>query len=184
MWPPRVADPPTLPFMEEREVPLALDEVTAKPPPEPSFTPSRLAEVREKVERRTGVVSPVLVYDRKNPSGRTRGDAVLNPTNEDRVALVRSRYLRAALTGAQIVFLLALALSPSYLHIAAMAVVGALAGLLARELGSSEQSWALSLGLAGVPVGWIGGMPMVLFCVTVLAAAGWILGLVRDEEMA
>ena len=162
---------------------LAVDE-DCRPPEVPEFTPGRIAA---KAGHKVVPDAPpaAVVYDRKNPSGRTRADRVLRPTDEDRVERIRLKHRNAAAMGATASGLLVLLLmSPALLHWLVIVAAGALSGWLAYDFGDSEISWACSLGLVGIPAAFHHGLGGALVAFLFLAAAGWFIGFVRDAEMS
>ncbi len=182
VWPPRIANPPKLPFSSDEPLGLAIDE-DCRPPEVPEFTPGRLvAKAGAKVEPEAAPAA--VVYDRRNPSGRTRGDRILRPTDEDREArLFIKRRNAAAMAATATGLLVLLLMAPSLLYWIGLVCVGGACGWLSYDLGDSEISWACSLGLVGIPTGWnhgLGGMVVAFFF---MAAAGWFIGFVRDAEL-
>jgi hypothetical protein len=186
VWPPRISDPPRLPYSEDF-MDLALDPA-GRVPEAPEFSPSRLtgriAHTRGNQERPDPVPGAV-VYDPRNPSGRTRGDKVLRPTAEDRVERLWRKRRDAALTGAAVVgAILLILVSPSALLFLTTLVVAAIAGWVAYDLGDSEVTWAASMAVVGIPLGWNYGVQGMLIAVLFMAGTGWFTGFARDANLS
>lgn len=182
VWPPRIEDPPQLPYSSGEPLSLLVDP-EALPPEPPEFMPGRLAaKAGESVV--PDAVPSAVNYDRRNPTGRTRGDRVLRPTDQDRIDRLTRKRRNAAFMAASVVGgLVFLPMAPSLLQWLGLVVVGAAAGWAAYDLGDSEVSWALSLGFVGIPAAWshdVGGM---LIAFLFFAAAGWFVGFVRDANL-
>lgn len=183
VWPPRIANPPRLPFSSDEPLGLSVDE-DCRPPELPEFTPGRMA-AKAGTKVVPDAAPAAVIYDRKNPSGRTRGDRVLRPTDEDRVNRLmlkrRNAALMAASAAGMLVFIL---ISPPLAQWLLVVAAGALSGWLAYDLGDSEVSWAGSMGLVGIPAGFHHDLGGVFVALLFMAAAGWFIGFVRDAEMS
>ena len=139
IWPPKIASPPPLPFQEAPPVELALDEA-AVPPEPPEFTPSKLKAPTPLSAGPEGAPAAV-VFDPKNPNGRTRGDAVLHPTNDDRTKRIKGKRFHAAVTAGLAIALVTTVLAElPIIGWIGMCAGGSLAGWLAYDRGHTEVS--------------------------------------------
>jgi hypothetical protein len=183
-WPPPLVEAQRLRMVPEREAPLELAP-SSLPVPEPEFTPTRLPlqAHRQPEEERT---VQAVVYDRKNPSGRTRRDRVLRPNEQERAQEQVARRLRAAACG-----LLAVAAttpvlaSPSAGGWILMAVGGALAGVAALETMDSEVSWGITMAILGSLLGVFYGPAglsifQAMIAGLVFGLSGWLTGKLRE----
>ncbi len=189
-WPPRLD--PCVERSEAAEAYLGpVLEVSvvadAAPPPEPVFAPGRLqgTDAWRHAQAATPGAGPRIVpFDPRNPSGRTRGDAVLHPNDSDRRRRVWLRRRRAATAGATaaVFVMVVLGHGPVALYVAA-AVLGAVGGAIANETSDTSWSWAPCLSLACSPVGLAQGTLGLLLMSAALAGAGWLIGLLRESDV-
>jgi hypothetical protein len=188
-WPPRIAEPPRLPFAPAQELDLTLDG-SSVPEPEPEFTPGKLA-VRQSAEKhelasrnRPEGQAKASAFDPRNPSGRTRGQKILYPTTADREERIRRQQRQAMLTASMVVGGLTLVFAG--LHLTgwiAVILAAAIAGRVAYAMGDSEWAWAVCLGAVGICMGMNYGFRGVRMGFLFLAAAGWITGNVRAARV-
>lgn len=185
-WPPRVPNPPPLPYAPTGGAELTLEE-SAIAPAEPDFTQARLDPARKEAAdlRRSEGDSKVVVYDRKNPSGRTHGDTVLRPTDEERDARIRRRQRAAALQAAIAVAIISrVFVTDSWTLVAWFTPVGAAAGWGAFEFGDSEWSWTAAMFFAAVICTWQHGVLAMALTGGLFTACGWLMGFTRDASMS
>ncbi|QDV04784.1 hypothetical protein Poly30_02770 [Planctomycetes bacterium Poly30] len=187
VWPPRIAEPPRLAYSEDEYMGLALDPLGKAPEP-PDFSRVRLtaqAKESQRPHEKRDLAPTAVVYDRHNPSGRTRGDKVLRPTEEDRIERMWRKRRGAAVTaafGAGLLTLILTSLPPLYL--AGVVLVAALSGWLAYDLGDTEITWAASMALIGLPIGWNYGTSGILIGLLFMSGVGWFTGFARDANLS
>ena len=184
VWPPRVLDPRALPGAPD-PLKCRIDETAeVEPVPEPQFSKGRMAERIETQKRRGTAQGSHVAFDPKNPSGRTRGDAVLRPTPEDRVARLRRQGRRAALTGAIATTILSAAIAqPSFVTLLVMILLGACAGLLAYHCGDNEMQWLFSLGATSLVLIAMERSPVMFLAAGCFGVVGYLIGYTRDASM-
>lgn len=199
-WPPRVGEPRTLPFSQASGQPLSVDESARAVDPH-QFQPGRLAgaaqgyrpgELAARVAdggaapaAASGERVQAVVFDPKNPSGRTRADAIFDAQPED-FARRQSELLRGAVLAGVVIELLVLGV-PSLLIGAKLGVwgwlrgvvAGALGGAAARYMGDGPVTWMVAMGLAAGLQALPLGPGAVLFAVPVGVTLAWVAGLSR-----
>lgn len=163
----------------------SIDETAeVEPVPEPQFSKGRLVERIETQRRRGTAQGSHVAFDPKNPSGRTRGDTVLRPTPEDRVARIRRQSRRAALTGAIATTILSAAIAqPSLATLLIMTVLGACAGFLAYLSGDNETQWLFSLGATSLVLIAREHNPVMFLAAGCFGVVGYLIGYTRDASM-
>ncbi len=196
-WPPRApeAPPPESAVLRELQgadaEPLALTLDESIVPEEcHEFQPGRLAQEAISGPRRSAIgPAPTpggppraLVFDPKNPSGRTRYDAIFDARDEDFRVRMRKLCLEAAMAGASLPVLVFVTLGhASLLWWMAGVIVGALGGISARAAGDSPMTWAAIMALVGVVISFVYPLAISQFTVpAALMAGGWIIGLTRE----
>ena len=196
-WPPKTkeAPPPESPLLrklqgaEGEPIPLVLEK-SSLPEELPEFQPGRLAQEAQSGPCRSALAAPpmpgepakALVFDPKNPSGRTRADAIFDARDEDFHARMNKLNREAAMAGAFLPMLVFLTLGhASFLWWIAGITIGATGGISARVAGDSPMTWAAIMGLVGVVISFVYPMALSHFMVPAgLMAGGWITGLVRE----
>lgn len=185
VWPPREVEPkPLLPELEEGRLELRIDESDPLPT-EPEFTPSRLTKHaigKVAAGRDDEPKSQIVVFDPKNPSGRTRRDMIFDANDDDYRRMIREDTRRAFVAGA---FAFACVLV-FFRHFVLLSwVLGLLAGgfggLIGRATGDNVFTWAAAMAALGIGVIATKGVLIGCLVTAILAAAGWITGLVRES---
>lgn len=196
-WPPRGTEAPpgespelrALQGADALPLPLILGE-SEVPKEEHEFQPGRLAREASNGPRRSALgPAPVpggparaQVFDPKNPSGRTRHDAIFDAQEEDFRARMKRLLYGAAAAGASLPVLVFLTLGhASFLWWIAGCLIGAIGGVGARAAGDSPMSWAAIMGLVGAAISTVYPLAISQFMIpAALMAGGWIIGLARE----
>lgn len=174
-WPPKPQDLPDpalggLRGALELEAKPASIEVS-----EPRF---QAAAVRREVASDT---PRAVVYDRSNPSGRTRRDAILNVQPVDVARRIRFDRLGAARDGAICALIVFLSLiQGSEGGLALSLAAGAIGGVIGRELSDGPFGWCAGLLLAGMGMSFLAPGVMGFLVIAGLGAAGWLVGFTRE----
>ncbi|MEM1452357.1 MAG: hypothetical protein AAGI22_24850 [Planctomycetota bacterium] len=183
VWPPRPEDVPAARFADADAPELRLDHEAVVPEP-PEFTPSKLT-AREHAQVAAAEPEPAgakaVVFDPKNPSGRTRYHEIFEANDEDFRRRRSQLRQESGLAGA-FVFLVCMASFQPFTIVPFLlaAVVGAAAGVAAEAMGDRSEIWLFTALVGGVllaPV--VKGMTFLIF-LGAIAGGGWLTGFVRE----
>lgn len=181
-WPPRVQALPEHPLAPRKDVTLE-----APPVPEASFAAGRLA-AQDKAPRSqpgadvTHEPAQAVVFDPRNPSGRTRADALFDVKDEDLERALRTARQKAALTGTMIFVLILLSFTPfAWSRIALGAAIGSAAGIAALSWTDGPGSWCLCCAFGSLTLLPLISGPFIFVIIGAAGASGWLMGLLRDE---
>lgn len=196
-WPPRAADPlppesaalRALQGADAEPLALILDEAVL-PEESHEFQPGRLAQEAMTGPCRSALGSAplpggppkALLFDPKNPSGRTRYDAIFDAQEEDFQARMNKLRSEAALAGASLPMLTFITFGHATLQWwITGAILGAIAGISSRAAGDSPMTWAATMCLAGGAISFVYPHTISHFMIpTAFMAGGWIIGLTRE----
>lgn len=181
VWPPRPDQVPRFKYAaaDAAELHLGLDTT---PPEEPSFAPSRLSACEQtKVEVGVDSATHVVVFDPRNPSGRTRRDEILDANDDDFHRRHRRRQRQSALAGT-FIFVLCIGafFRPTLFHFALATSLGTIAGITAERLGDRSETWLLACLVGGLALSPLMAGPQAFLVIGGLAAGGWLTGFVRE----
>lgn len=181
VWPPRPDHVPKLKYTAADAESLHLAPDT-RPPEEPSFTPSKLSACAQtSVEIEASSANHAVVFDPKNPSGRTRRDELFDANDDDFDRRRRQARRQSALAGT-FLFIVCIGafFRPTVPHFALATALGTAAGITAEAMGDRSETWLVASLLGGLALAPLISGPAAFMLIGALAAGGWLTGFVRE----
>lgn len=153
--------------------------------PEPEFAPGRLADhpASRRTDRGSEGTGRAVVFDPKNPTGRTAHDRLFDAREEDFTARMRAVYRVGALKGAGLFVFAAFVFLPfDWIGTARVALAGGVAGAVAVRWGDSAGGWCAACTLGSALIYTLMPGPPFFVIAGFLGAMGWLIGFVREAS--